>query len=251
MKHLSPVIVARAQFEIFNVMFEFNPNSKIEFHRFGHEEQPILVIDDLILDPEKLVELAINRQWNPPNAGLYPGIIAEPPEQYLYELAAKLKPNFCRAFNFPSDKRLSATGFFALTTKGLKDFGPWQRIPHFDQSDTDSVAMVHYLHPTQIGGTGFFRHSPSGYESINPRRQQSYNQEVQDWIDGNPKRLIDFAGVNTPNYELIYEVPFKFNRAVIYPSYVLHCALYNENSRDDNPKTGRLTLNSFWAPNYQ
>ncbi len=231
-------------------MFEVNPNANISFRRFGIEEQPILIIDDLMSNPQELVEFAINADWQAPQSGLYPGIIAEPPKQYLIEIATKLKPDFCRAFNFPSSKSLSATGFFALTTKGLEDFGPWQRIPHFDQSDMDSLAMVHYLNPSQIGGTGFFMHTPSGYESINPRRQTSYNQEVQEWLDANPTALIDFAGKNTPNYELIFEVPFAFNRAVIYPSYVLHCALYNSKSQDDNPLSGRLTLNSFWAPNY-
>lgn len=231
-------------------MFELNPNAQIKFERIGPEEQPLIIIEDLAANPYDLVEFAKCAKWKAPNSGLYPGIIAEPPTEYLVEIASKLKSQICRAFNFPADKKLSATGFFALTTKGLEDFGPWQRIPHFDQSNVESLAMVHYLHPNQTGGTGFFVHTSSGYQSINPRRHEAYNQEVQEWMDKNPNSLNDFAGANTPNYELIHEVPFKFNRAILYPSYVLHCAMYNSQSKDDNPQTGRLTLNSFWAPSY-
>ena len=231
-------------------MFKLNPNAKISFHRVGHEEQPLLVIDDLLQNPQELVEYAKNANWKNPKAGLYPGIIAEPPMQYLQEIALKLKAEMCVAFNFPAHLPLSATGFFALTTKSLDDFDPWQRIPHLDQTDADSVAMVHYLNPNQTGGTGFFRHIPSGYESVSQNRHSEYVDEINAWFATDSDKLTDYAGPNTPNFEMIHNVPFKFNRALIYPSYVLHCALYDGSQIDANPETGRLTANSFWIPKY-
>jgi len=232
-------------------MFEINPNAKISFSRVGLEEHPLLVIDDLFQIPEKLVEFAKNAEWKAPKRGLYPGIIAEPPQQYLHEIAVNLKREMCAAFNFPSELGLSATGFFALTTHSLDDFDPWQRIPHFDQTDEDSIAMVHYLNTNQTGGTGFFRHTPSGFESVSENRHKEYVDDIEKWFAEGHDQLVEYAGPKTPNFEMIHIVPFKFNRALIYPSYVLHCALYDGTHVDANPETGRLTLNSFWMPKYK
>jgi hypothetical protein len=47
---------------------------------------------------------------------------------------------------------------------------------------------------------------------------------------------------------MLDQVEFRFNRAVIYPSFVLHCALFDGAALDSDPRKGRLTLNSFFSP---
>lgn len=225
-----------------------NPNARVDLIKIGHEEHNCLVIDDLLSNPDDLVLDAVKEKWGFPDGTYYPGINANLPTQYIKLIGQVLRPSFSRAFNVSINRQLGVSGFFALTTLGLKDFGPWQKIPHFDKPFNDHYALVHYLAKNQTGGTGFFRHLPTGYESISHKRRAEYLQMTEEWLKDNQHKLVDFAGPNTPNYEMYFSIPFKFNRAIIYPANLLHCALYDGTNQNDDPITGRLTANSFWVP---
>ncbi len=225
-----------------------NPKAQVRLQHLGHERQPMLVIDDLLLDPGAMVEAAAAAAWGPPDGTWYPGLNAALPAAYLDNLLRQLRPSFGRAFGYAPQTDLSLHGFFALATWTPAQFGPWQRIPHYDQPFPGHLAMVHYLSETQSGGTGFFRHRPTGYESIDPVRREAYLAETTAWLATEPEGLTGFAGQDTPRYEMYDHVAFRFNRAVIYPSHVLHCALFDGATLSSDPRTGRLTANSFFAP---
>ncbi len=230
-------------------MIKLNPDLKISFSRIGYEEQPLLVIDDLLLNPDELVEMAASSKWSMPNETYYPGINAQLPEAYSKTVIEGLREHIARAFNIPKNQKLIVNGFWGLTTLPLEEFDPWQKIPHYDRAELDHLAMVHYMNKDQKGGTGFFRHLPTGFESISPNRVQEYRDYVTNWIEnGGDKLLKNYAGNETPDFELFHSVPFKYNRIAIYPSYVLHCALYDASNQDGNPLTGRLTANNFIIP---
>lgn len=225
-----------------------NTNARVKLRTIGVERNPVLVIDDVLEDPEAMVDAAARASWSPPNGTFYPGVNADLPVGYLRALLPVLKPSFERAFGLPQDQALVAYGFYALATWGLERFGPLQRIPHFDQPNPMSLAMVHYLCKDQPGGTAFFRHRLSGFESVHNDRRDSYMQAVAHEIDRDGERLTGFAGPDTPNYDMIDHVGMQFNRLVIYRSNVLHCALFDGTNLSDDPRTGRLTANSFFSP---
>ena len=225
-----------------------NSNARVRLRTIGVEQNRVLVIDDVLEDPETMVDAAANASWAPPNGTFYPGVNADLPASYLRTLLPVLKPSFERAFGLRQDQALVAYGFYALATWGLERFGPLQRIPHFDQPNPMSLAMVHYLCNDQPGGTAFFRHRLSGYESIHNGRREGYMRTVAQEIDRDGGRLMGFAGPDTPNYEMIDHVELRFNRLVIYRSNVLHCALFDGTNLSDDPRTGRLTANSFFSP---
>ena len=225
-----------------------NPKAQVQLRHLGREQQPMLVIDDLLLDPGAMVDAAAAADWGPPNGTWYPGVNAGLPDAYLDNLLRQLRPSFGRAFGYAPQTELNVHGFFALATWRLAQFGPWQRIPHYDQPFPGHLAMVHYLNDAQSGGTGFFRHRPTGYESITPSRREAYLAETTAWLAAEGEVLTGFAGPGTPRYEMYDHVAFRFNRAVVYPSHALHCALFDGTALSDDPRKGRLTANSFFAP---
>lgn len=225
-----------------------NPNARVSLRTIGAERNPLLIIDDVLENADELVDAAAHADWAPPNGTFYPGLNANLPVSYLRTLLPVLKPSFERGFGLRQDQPLVAYGFYALATWGLERFGPLQRIPHFDQPNPMSLAMVHYLCEDQPGGTAFFRHRLSSYESVNTGRRDSYMQAVAHEIDRDGAQLTGFAGPETPNYEMIDHVELRFNRLVIYRSNVLHCALFDGANLSDDPRTGRLTANSFFSP---
>lgn len=230
------------------VDIRLNPNARVKLRTVGHELNPLLVIDDVLTNPEDMVEAAAKTSWASPNGTFYPGVNADLPVSYLRALLPALKPSFERGFGLKQDQPLVAYGFYALATWGLERFQPLQRIPHFDQPNPMSLAMVHYLCKDQPGGTAFFRHRLSGFESIHDARRDSYMQTVAHEVARDGGRLTGFAGPDTPNYEMIDHVELRFNRLVIYRSNVLHCALFDGAALSDDPRAGRLTANSFFSP---
>lgn len=227
--------------------FRLNPNAQVRLRRVGREGQPLLVIDDLFAEPDVLFELACAAAFGEPAAAYYPGLNAPLPRGYIEALMPVLRPSFERAFAIPSGAPMAAMGFFALSTRPLQDLSALQRIPHYDQIQTGALAMVHYLAHGQGGGTGLFRHTATGFESVNSDRRAHYMEAVAAELERDHHLLTGFAGPATPNFELLDVAEFRFNRAVIYPSNVLHCALFDGARLTDDPRSGRLTVNTFYA----
>lgn len=223
----------------------FNSSATVQLQRLGNELQPILIIDDPILEPEVLVDLAASSEFGPPNSAYYPGLNAPVPESYLNGLVAVMRPSLERAFGIAATRNAVAMGFFALATHELCQFGPLQRIPHYDQLNPDCLAVVHYLCHDQGGGTGFFRHKATGYESVDPSRREAYRASVDGWVAKHGDELTTWSGPQTPGFEMTGQADIRFNRLIIYRSNVLHCALFDGANMSADPRVGRLTANSF------
>ena len=226
--------------------FTLNPKAQVQRRFLGQEQHPLIVIDDLLLNPEALVEAAAVAEFAAPDGTWYPGGNAPFPETYLPTLMPVLRPTLERAFDIPREAPLTLSGFFALATKTEAQLTALQKIPHYDQPNPACLAMVHYLGHGQRGGTGFFRHTPTGYEAITVARRQAYMAAVAAELEASAP--IGFAGPHTRHYEMIDAVEPAFNRMVIYRSHVLHCALFDGATLTADPRTGRLTANTFCVP---
>ena len=227
---------------------EVNPKAQVTLRRIGRDSSPVLVIDDVVLDPDALVEAAAASTFTPPQVTYYPGLNAPLPRTYLETLLPVLRPSMARAFGVATDLPLVVSGFFALATQRLEDFGPWQKIPHYDQLQADHLAMLHYLCRDQAGGTAFFRHQATGYESVTQDRRDGYLATVTAELERDGDRLTGYAGPQTLNFDMLDSVEIRFNRLVLYPSNILHCALFEGARLSNDPRTGRLTANSFFRP---
>ena len=226
--------------------FSINPAATVTMRRIGREGHPLLVIDDVLLEADSLVETAAAAPFSSPVSTYYPGVNAPIPHDYLHTLMPVLRPSFERAFAIPRDAHVLASGFFALSTRPLEALQPLQKIPHYDQIEPGHLAMVHYLAKDMGGGTGFFRHRTSGFESVDAGRRDRYMDMVAQELE--TADLTSFTGPDTPNYELLDQADLRFNRLIIYRSNVLHCALFDGARLTDDPRTGRLTANSFFKP---
>ncbi len=222
-----------------------NPAATVKLRRIGREGNPLLVIDDVLLDARALVETAAAAPFEAPFSEFYPGVNAPMPRDYLDSLMPVLRPSFERAFGIRRDTPVIASGFFALSTQPLEALRPLQKLPHYDQVEPGQLAMVHYLAKDMGGGTGFFRHTATGFESVTPERRETYLNRMAEELE-TVGDLPHFTGPRTPNYELLDQADLQFNRLIIYPSNLLHCALFDGARLSDDPRTGRLTANSFF-----
>lgn len=220
--------------------------SAIEVHRIGREQRPVMVIDDFVRDPDALRTAAVGGEFGPA-AHHYPGIRGELPGGYLDEQLPAIEAALSEVSGeAPRLEVIDAS--FSIVTTPRDRLSINQRLPHCDAYDARRIALVHYLTPDDSDGTGFFRHRSTGFETVDAVRSAIYADQVD--------AELRYGGAPPPDYwtgdgalfERIFAVEAKYNRAIVYPSFLLHSGLIGADaSLSPDPAIGRLTVTGFFS----
>ncbi len=212
----------------------------------GNEKTPLIIFDDALINIDSIyTDIIKHAHFEKESVTNYPGVRAKMLSTHgemLMKLATKLIRSSYSVPENLTHKPMAA--FYSIVTKAPSDLNLRQRIPHCDGNDFYSYAVMLYLSPEDFGGTGFYRHVDTGFETIDSSRVLSYHallKEQDEIICDTPTA---YMSQSTPQYQLIDEVAFAQNRLVIYPSNLLHSGLIDP-SRDIYNGTGvpRLTAN--------
>ena len=218
------------------------PNISVHLRKVGAEQQPLLVVDDVLADPWAMVDAARAAAFYRPPHTNYPGLNANLPEAYYRTVVTALRGPIEAAFGVSAKAVLKFFGFFALATTPVEAATPVQTLPHLDAPDPNRLAMVHYFCQGDFGGTGFFRHQATGFESVDASRTDAYAAALEAEL---AQERHAFAGAETLGYDLIDLAEPVFNRLIIYRGHVLHAGLLDPAGGAADPATGRLTANGF------
>ena len=112
----------------------------------------------------------------------------------------------------------------------------------------NQLAFIHYLFKANLGGTSFYRHRKTGFESIDQERKPEYMRQVE----------LEAHGPDTPPAEYINGTRRSTNRVATRKGSTTACcctaAIRSTRGRwrenfipDPNPRTGRLSINGFLA----
>jgi len=212
----------------------------------GREQASLIIIDDFSADPERLVHHAATRcSFNTVTANFYPGVRARPPEDYVKEVLLKIEELVRSVYGLQELALVSGQCSFSLVTTPPEKLRPLQRVPHFDSTNLHQLALLHYLCPKEHGGTSFYRHRSTGYETITKERCDTYRAKLQAEINAStpPPAYIDG---DTALFERIGSVEARFNRMAVYRSSNLHSGNIPRGFRfEHDARNGRLTLNTF------
>lgn len=176
----------------------------------------------------------------------YPGVRSSLPEAYTEQAVEHLRDIIVTVYGVPDDYKVSDyRGYFSLITKTGTELSSGQKMPHFDTAEPYYFAVVHYLNDGPHGGTGFFRHKPSGIERVSFDRVDRFVRRAKQYISGNGPPAGGYC-LGDDHFELLEQVDYVKNRLIIYPGNILHSALVDE-SRDVglDLDAGRLTVNIF------
>jgi hypothetical protein len=218
--------------------------SNVTVHRFGNEGEPVVQIDSFSGMVEELLERG--RQATYQGAGAsYPGLRSWCEPDYLDRNRDLLFSVMQRVFGFRQGISLDASTF-SIVTLGEAELSPLQRIPHYDHASGELIAIMHYLLGSESGGTAFYRHRRTGFETITDAREPAYNaalaEDEQEF--GMPLQAYHY-GTNE-RYELIGEVEAQPDRMILYRGRILHSGVIPDPDRlTDDPATGRITINMF------
>lgn len=221
---------------------------QLVIQQFGTEQTPIVVIEGLHAQPASLVEAAGHMQWIRENR-YYPGIRAQVPGDYLSPLLQQAAPALKSAYGLDTSSGLASAAIsnafccFSMVTNPPETLLPIQSLPHFDATNGQQLAMLHYLCDKPFRGTRFFQHSETGFENILEDRQARYQALAGPLLEQVQPGYASECGAW---YATIGEVEARFNRVVFYPASLLHSGIVEKRQLlPDSVENGRLTITGF------
>lgn len=214
--------------------------------RVGDEGEVVLIFDGIMEQPDALVALAAEQaSFSEQGAGhrLYPGLGAPAPAAYVQALVAALDRPLRQVFGLEGRQQGTVVSRLSLVTRQPGELHPLQRVPHVDTANPLQFAILHYLCDERFGGTGFFRHRATGFETITDDRVEAFadarNREITEPGSG-------YITGDTAYYQRIGQVEARLDRLVVYRSCLLHSGLVADPALlSDDPRRGRLTANIF------
>ena len=232
-----------------NYDFAVNPNLDVTVHRVGDSRQPVLVIDNVMRDPDSLVEFAATEvtfraAWTP--KGGYPGVRADAPREYVSGLLAHLGGAIASAFFSPMPVApVDANCLLSIVTRRPEQLTSQQRIPHFDTPDPMRIAFLHYLCDERLGGTAFYRHRKTGLDVVRPEQEMEFCRIRDEELKLAPPPS-GFITSDAADYEQTAGIEARFNRLIVYRSQHLHSgSIPRDMNFSADPRTGRLTATVF------
>ncbi len=220
------------------------PNPKISVRQMGREGEPLVIIDGFSGMVDQLLQAAYTAQYQHAGAS-YPGIRSWADPSYLDRRRDLMMQIMQRVFGFTRGVRLDASTF-SLVTLNEAELSPLQRIPHYDHASGEVIAVMHYLMGPESGGTAFYRHRRTGFETITPAREASYNAALalDEREHGMPPAR--FCHGDSDWFEIIDEVEAVPDRLVLYRGRQLHSGVIPDPAvLSSDPRKGRLTINMF------
>jgi hypothetical protein len=227
---------------------ETHPDMRVQRLRIGREQAPLLVVDNFVADPEALVATAASLQFTPLGR-FYPGIRVDATHEYrhlLLSFMARLGQVIREDFGIQGRSMRFTMCHYSLVTLPATQLAVLQRIPHVDSLSGNGVATIHYLFKKDLGGTAFYRHRKTGFESIDEARGNAYFVSLQNENDGPNMPGAAYINGDTALFEEIARQDGVFNRMLIYKRNSLHSGcIAPDFVPDPSPLTGRLSINSF------
>jgi hypothetical protein len=228
--------------------FALNPRPTIALHHVGEEREPVLVVDNATRSPQALVDFAATETpFEPvvPGVNGYPGIRAPAPRKYVADLVAALSPLIERAFGLQGVEQGRVQCAFSMVTLPPEDLIVAQRLPHVDTVDPLQFAVLHFLCGEEFGGTAFYRHRSTGFETLSPERAAVYQAELAREVARQPPPAAYVVG-DTPLHTQTAAFDARMDRVLVYRSRVLHSGQVRpDDPLSADPRKGRLTANVF------
>ena len=205
---------------------------------------PVVVVDGLTGDLPAIRALAASLAPFPAGPHFYPGVRRVIDERdalawsYVQRTVEAAAPFVAGAFDCDGFDLLDAS--FSIVTTPADKLAPQQRAPHFDETDPDLIAMIHYLGDVTGSATAFFRHRATGIERVSDANLSTYvgtarNESASGYIQG-----------SNSHYEELHRVEACADRLLIYQGSLLHSGIIPPTMPlDADPLVGRLTANFF------
>jgi hypothetical protein len=226
----------------------FNPDALIRRAEIG-DGRYCIVVDDLLLEPHKMVAQAVARRGGFASAPVncYPGMEQPMPAEFNAALDGFFTRHLLPAFG--ATRTLGMATRMSMVTLRPEQLMPQQRICHRDARECPpgegAAASVLYLfEDARMGGTSFYRplRHPEEIDFLLHQARLMDNAAFSKVIGAAPS----YYNGDGRYFEKIGTVPAAWNRAIFYDATTFHSGQIDAPQLlDADPARGRLTVNAF------
>jgi hypothetical protein len=214
--------------------------------KVGAGGHPLVVVDAFSGDAEAVIALAAALAPFQRSANYYPGLRRvirredAAAEAYVTATMERAAPFIAGAFDYASFDLVEAS--FSIVADPPSSLAPAQRAPHFDSTDPDYVAVLHYLGGTAGTGTAFYRQRATGIEAVDDANVDRFVATAK----RESAQLAGYIAGSNVFFEQIEAVEAVPDRLIIYQGCLLHSGIIPPGfPLDTDPRRGRLTANFF------
>ena len=223
---------------------------KPELCRVGNEQSPIVIIDEFTGRLDEILRLAEELAPFPAAKGnYYPGLrrFIQPTDTganaYVEQVCNDAGPFMAGAFDIAEFSLLEAS--FSMVTTSPPELSPAQRAPHFDTTDPQYYALLHYLRVPPGSGTAFYRQRSTGIERVTEANVAQFVSSAEREAALLP-RDSGYISNSDQFFEQIAVIEAVPDRLLIYQGSLLHSGIIPPGmSFSADPREGRLTANLF------
>ena len=222
---------------------------KSEVRRFGTTQTPVVVIDDFSGSLGRILEIAEELAPFPRHTNYYPGLrriftaADTAANAYVEETCGRAAQFIADTFDFEAFDLVEAS--FSMVTLDPQELTPPQRAPHFDTTDQNDLALLHFLRAPPNSGTAFFRQRATGIERVTKLNVSAYVPVAEVQIPQLPPDSGYFHG-SDEFFEQIGSVEAVPDRMIIFQGSLLHSGIIPPDMPlTGDPRQGRLTANIF------
>lgn len=216
----------------------------VTVERIGREREPVVVIDDFTGQIDELA--TAGRAASYQLQANFPGLRSPADATYLEPVQPLLQSILARVFGV-SQAVIEACDY-SVVSIAPDALQTAQRIPHYDDPTGRVLALLHYTQGPESGGTSFYRHRRTGFETMSDARLPAYREALAaDEREFGPIAPGYIAG-DTERFECIHRVEARGDRAILYRGRTLHSGVIPRAPDPARaPATGRLTINTFFT----
>lgn len=214
--------------------------------RIGEGQHPLVLLDGFWGDLSGLLDVAAALAPYPAAEGFYPGLRrAITPENalaqdYVQTALRRATPYIAGAFDIDGFTLLDAS--FSMVTADPNSLSAPQRAPHFDSTDPNYLALLHYVSGCEGSGTAFYRQRATRIEAVTDAGLSRF----VDTARREGARHSGYIHGSNQAFEQIHAVKAKPDRLAIYQGRLLHSGVIAPGAAlSANPREGRLTANIF------
>lgn len=216
--------------------------------RVGTSRQPVVVVDEATGDILDVIEMVAAMAPLPRvTGGYYPGLrrVIDQRDAKAFAFVVRLlehsAPFIAGAFDVGRFELLEAS--FSMVTVEPVMLHPAQRAPHFDSTDPNFVAVLHYLTVPGTSATAFFRQRSTGIEQVTEANVARFVETARAEVRQQPAGTGYIQGSDA-HYEMIERIEAAPDRLLIYRGSMLHSGIIPPKmNRSCDPRQGRLTAN--------
>lgn len=204
----------------------------------------VYVIDNFLENYDVLVEYARSIAYFSKvgaDGTAYPGVRDRLPRPYERALKKVVK------MVYNSEDATIHRCMLSLTNLPESKLSDSQKIPHVDTCIDNQFAAVHYLCDKPHGGTCIYRYLPRDLVRVREQDRDIFKEILRKTRE----RANEHTGYlirSTSLFKQELVIQARFNRLVLYPSNLLHCAVLDTpESLLNDVERGRLTVASFFG----